>query len=165
MLRQLPHPPKILEIAAGAGVHTQYFAKQLLLKYHSDQKPSAPPFVWYPTDSDPLCLSSIRAYVTEDPELLASNVVQIPTTTLTVHEQYEIMDKDIKRILDSDESNNNNNESSKLDLILNINMIHIAPWSATIGLMKLADKMLQPSGMLFLYGPYKVNGTYCESNR
>jgi Protein of unknown function (DUF938) len=167
MLRQLPHPPRILEIAAGAGVHTQYFAKQLLLKYQSEQKapPSPPPFVWYPTDSDPLCLSSIRAYVTEDPELLASNVVQIPTKTLTVHEQYEIMDKDIKRILDIDEINSNDNLSPKLDLIININMIHVAPWSATIGLMKLADQMLQPSGILFLYGPYKVNGSYCESNR
>lgn len=177
-------PPKILEVAAGAGVHTQYFAKQLLLIYQQQDQPqqptssSSPLFLWYPTDIDPLCLSSIRAYVHEDAELRRSRVVQIPTTTLTMQEeQFERMEGDLTRILhgNGDDVGRMNhtidyvidsNTHFALDLILNINMIHIAPWSATIGLMTLAGRRLQPNtGMLFLYGPYKVQGTYCESNR
>lgn len=37
-----------------------------------------------------------------------------------------------------------------------INMIHISPWAATEGLMRLAARVLpHPGGLLFLYGPYK----------
>ena len=177
---------KILEIAAGAGVHTEYFTKQLLKKYQnnapsSSPLKSSPPFVWYSTDSDPTCQSSIRAYINNEPELLASHCVQIPTTTLTMHNEssYEKINEDIDQILLDNKNDTNNdydddNGSSPqttthvlfIDLILNINMIHIAPWSATMGLMKLAGQRLRTNtGILFLYGPYKVQGTYCESNR
>jgi hypothetical protein len=40
------------------------------------------------------------------------------------------------------------------DAIVNINMIHISPWSATQGLMAGASRRLPTGGMLFLYGPY-----------
>jgi SAM-dependent methyltransferase len=37
-----------------------------------------------------------------------------------------------------------------------INMIHISPWAAAEGLMRLASKVLtHPGGLLFLYGPYR----------
>src|SRR5690606_1813251 len=36
-----------------------------------------------------------------------------------------------------------------------INMIHIAPWAATEGLMRLAGRVLGPGGLLALYGPYR----------
>jgi hypothetical protein len=148
---QQQHPLKILEVAAGAGVHTQYFAKQLLLKYKELKKStSQPPFAWYPTDTDAICLSSIQAYINDDSELFTSKVLRTPTI-LTLNED-GIMETE--------------NDLKLLDLIMNINMIHISPWSATIGLMKVAGQRLQDkTGVLFLYGPYKVNGTYCESNR
>lgn len=42
------------------------------------------------------------------------------------------------------------------DAVVCINMIHISPWSATEGLMRLAGKALtRPGGMLYLYGPYR----------
>ena len=53
---------------------------------------------------------------------------------------------------------------NSLDLITNINMIHISPWSATQGLMKTSSELLRPGGILYCYGPYKVNGTAVESN-
>jgi hypothetical protein len=41
------------------------------------------------------------------------------------------------------------------DVVLCINMVHISPWSATLGLMKLAgDRLVRPGGLLMLYGPY-----------
>jgi SAM-dependent methyltransferase len=41
------------------------------------------------------------------------------------------------------------------DAILCINMIHIAPWRATEGLMHGAAKILLPGSPLYLYGPYR----------
>ena len=38
--------------------------------------------------------------------------------------------------------------------ILCINMIHIAPWEAAIGLFNHAAKLLEPGALLYLYGPY-----------
>ena len=41
------------------------------------------------------------------------------------------------------------------DVVLCINMIHISPWSATVGLMTLAgERLVRPGGLLALYGPY-----------
>lgn len=44
------------------------------------------------------------------------------------------------------------------DAILCINMIHIAPWVATEGLMRGAAKILRAGSPLYLYGPYRRNG-------
>lgn len=41
------------------------------------------------------------------------------------------------------------------DAILCINMIHIAPWRATQGLMRGAAKLLRAGAPLYLYGPYR----------
>jgi hypothetical protein len=52
------------------------------------------------------------------------------------------------------------------DAILNINMIHIAPWSATTALFAGAARLLAPSAPLFLYGPFKRDGVHtAESNQ
>lgn len=40
------------------------------------------------------------------------------------------------------------------DAIVCINMIHISPWSATVGLMSGAAHLLAPGGRLFVYGPF-----------
>ena len=41
-----------------------------------------------------------------------------------------------------------------------INMIHIAPWSASEGLMAGAARVLPSGGVLYLYGPYKEDGRH-----
>ena len=41
-----------------------------------------------------------------------------------------------------------------------INMIHISPWTATLGLMRGAAAVLNPGGVLYLYGPYRRNGEH-----
>ncbi len=50
--------------------------------------------------------------------------------------------------------------------IININMIHITPWSACLGLMAGAGRLLKVGGILYLYGPYQQGGTHtAPSNR
>jgi SAM-dependent methyltransferase len=48
----------------------------------------------------------------------------------------------------------------RADAILCINMIHIAPWQATLDLMKGAAQTLGVGGVLVLYGPYRRFGAH-----
>ena len=45
-----------------------------------------------------------------------------------------------------------------------INMVHIAPWAATEGLMRGAGRHLDTGGPLYLYGPYFLQGETALSN-
>lgn len=46
------------------------------------------------------------------------------------------------------------------DAMVSINMVHIAPWSATVGLFSGAGRLLRAGGLLCLYGPFMHNGTH-----
>ena len=48
----------------------------------------------------------------------------------------------------------------EISAIVNINMIHISPWSACLGLMAGAGRVLPLGGILYLYGPFKRNGEH-----
>lgn len=39
--------------------------------------------------------------------------------------------------------------------VICINMIHISPWEATVGLMRGAGRILASGSLLYLYGPYR----------
>jgi hypothetical protein len=41
-----------------------------------------------------------------------------------------------------------------------INMVHISPWEATLGLFAGAARTLAPGALLYLYGPYRFDGTF-----
>ena len=46
------------------------------------------------------------------------------------------------------------------DAVVCINMIHIAPWEATLALILGARNVLPADGVLFLYGPYRREGRH-----
>ncbi len=52
---------------------------------------------------------------------------------------------------------------SSADVILCSNMIHIAPWTAVVGLLRGAGEILRPDGKLFLYGPFRRDGRHTSS--
>ncbi|MCW3473808.1 class I SAM-dependent methyltransferase [Limobrevibacterium gyesilva] len=46
------------------------------------------------------------------------------------------------------------------DAVLCINMIHIAPWAAAVGLVQGAARVLGRGGLLALYGPFRRHGRH-----
>ena len=49
---------------------------------------------------------------------------------------------------------------ARFDAVVCINMIHIAPWECCLGLIGGAARILSPGGLLYLYGPYAIHGTF-----
>ena len=50
------------------------------------------------------------------------------------------------------------------DAVLAINMIHIAPWEACLGLLDGAAGLLAPGGLLYLYGPFAEAGLHVSAS-
>lgn len=96
-------------------------------------------------------------HVTWQPSELEPAMVQISGAGKNVLDPLEI---DISRPL-SDKI-----ASSTFDLVLNVNMTHISPFSCTEGLFSAAGQvLLAPEGRLVVYGPYSEDGVLCpESN-
>lgn len=90
-----------------------------------------PGLEWQPTETEDSALASIASWV----EGLAN--VRSPLV-LNVHQSLWPV--------------------ARADAIVCINMIHISPWQATLDLMAGAARTLGPSGILFLYGPYRRFG-------
>jgi hypothetical protein len=49
---------------------------------------------------------------------------------------------------------------ARADAIVCNNMVHISPWAATEGLMRGARRLLPPGGVVYLYGPYRLDGRH-----
>jgi SAM-dependent methyltransferase len=49
---------------------------------------------------------------------------------------------------------------ARVTAVVNVNMVHIAPWAACEGLMHVASSVLRTGGILFLYGPFKRDGRH-----
>jgi SAM-dependent methyltransferase len=49
---------------------------------------------------------------------------------------------------------------ARADALVCNNMIHITPWRITEGLMAGAGRTLRPGGILYLYGPYRIDGRH-----
>jgi SAM-dependent methyltransferase len=99
-----------------------------------------PTQLWQPTDPDPRALASIAAHRTaaNAPNLLS------PLWLDAMSEEWPVQ---------------------RADALVCINMIHITPWAASKGLMTGAERTLRTGGVLYLYGPYQINGRHtAQSN-
>lgn len=85
---------------------------------------------WQPTDIDPAALDSIDAWRHADPHPALQPARYLDTRTTA------------------------DSPAATYNTLLAINMIHIAPWHATEGLMQLARHTLEDGGILYLYGPF-----------
>lgn len=92
-----------------------------------------PQLVWQPSDYSGAALPSIAAWVAETGVTNVQPAVQLDAC---------LPDWPVRQA----------------DAILCINMIHIAPWAATMGLMAGAGRLLQAGAPLYLYGPYLRDG-------
>lgn len=50
------------------------------------------------------------------------------------------------------------------DAVFCANMIHIAPWSATLGVLAGSAALLKPGGHVILYGPFKIDGAHTSDS-
>ena len=140
----------VMEIAAGCGVHCEHFASKM-----NEMNPNLK-LKWYPTDPDPPSLQALQERISNLGNIELKKSIQ--TMPLTLNEE-GIMEDETSKII--------NQHSESLDPIhfmVCINMIHISPWTATLGLFHVASACLAKDGVLMTYGPYKENGTAVESN-
>lgn len=50
--------------------------------------------------------------------------------------------------------------AGSFDVVYNANLIHIAPWEAAVGLVSGAARHLRESGLLIIYGPFRIEGRH-----
>jgi len=48
--------------------------------------------------------------------------------------------------------------------MISLNMVHIAPWEAALGLLAGAARLLRPDGVLFFYGPFMLGRTHTAAS-
>ena len=130
----LPQQGIVLEIASGTGEHAVFVAPQLFPRY------------WLPSDAMPEALDSIQAWQQHQPSKRL-----LPAIALDMSHPHWL--NTAKAAISPLAS-----EGISLCAIVNINMIHISPWSATLGLIAGAEALLPVGGILYLYGPYLQNG-------
>ncbi len=100
-----------------------------------------PGHYWLPSDPDKASRNSIRAWWWE----IQLNNILPPLNIDATRDVWPV---------------ENSNLPLPITAMVCINMIHISPWAATIGLMKGAARILPEDGILYLYGPYKVDGNH-----
>jgi hypothetical protein len=135
ILRQvLPPTGTILEISSGTGEHAIFMA------------PALAPRRWLPSDPNPDARASIMAWQHSTPcdRLYPPIDLDASSSPWLVEVSDELP----------------NDDGAPIVAIVNINMIHIAPPSAYLGLIAGARRVLPVGGILYLYGPFKQGGVH-----
>ncbi len=123
--------PNVLEIASGTGQHAAYFAERW------------PQATIWPSDVDPRSIESINAWAQH---AAARNIRPASLVDVTAASWLngEAIDQ----------------WPAEFDAILAVNLIHIAPWQAAVGLIEGSAKRLTANGTLFIYGPFSCSGEH-----
>ena len=97
-----------------------------------------PHLLWQPSDTHSDALASIAAWRADGPEnLLAPLKIDVCEAVWPV---------------------------SQVAQMICINMIHISPWDATLGLLAGAERVLQPGASLMIYGAFRRRGFALEDS-
>jgi SAM-dependent methyltransferase len=120
----------LLEIGSGTGQHAAVFA------------PRAPGITWWPSDIYDSHLKSIAAW------RAYSRVAN-----LCPPQRIDLSDPDWSW---TGEAGSN----TQLAAMLCINVLHISPWSVSKNLFAGAGRFLRKHGRLFVYGPFRRDGTH-----
>lgn len=94
-----------------------------------------PAWTWQPSDVADDCLASIRAWVRD---------AALPNLREPLRIDVEADDWGV----------------GPLEAVFSANLLHIAPWSAGLGLLRGAGRHLAPGGVLVLYGPFRIDGAH-----
>ncbi|MCA9659147.1 MAG: DUF938 domain-containing protein, partial [Myxococcales bacterium] len=100
--------------------------------------PRLPALRWRPTDPDPSARASIDAWAAE---VGAANI-------------------DAAIDLDAAGDTWPIGQDEELAAILAINVVHISPWATAAGIFAGAGRHLEADGVLYLYGPYRIDGAH-----
>jgi SAM-dependent methyltransferase len=94
-----------------------------------------PAVTWQPSDTSERSLASIAAWRSEAalPNLLAPVALDVTSATWPI---------------------------ARADALVCINLLHIAPWAAAIGLFAGAARVLPAGALLYLYGPFRFSGAF-----
>lgn len=97
-----------------------------------------PGWTWTPSDPDPDACASIAAWAEAAPlpNLAPPRAIDAAAPAWGVEAE------------------------TPFDALVCINMIHIAPWEATLGLVAGAERTLRTGGVLYTYGAYKRSGNH-----
>ena len=120
----------VVETAAGTGIHACFFAPRFA------NRP------WLPTDRDLANVAAIEARMLAEtsPNLLLPQRIDVGHAS---------WDERAGAVV-----------GGPVAAILNVNMIHIAPWQAGLGLIAGAGRLLAPGGVLLFYGPFRIGGAH-----
>ncbi len=121
----------VIEVGSGTGQHLVTFAAAL------------PNLTWWPSDPSPSHRASIDAWGARCG--LAN--IRRPIDLDAAASDWKL--DEIGRP-----------PSQGIDAILVINVLHIAPWPVSSGLMQAAARYLKPDGVLIVYGPFTKGGVH-----
>lgn len=126
----------VLEAGSGTGQHVVEFAREF------------PEIIWWPSDLNEKHLESIEAWRTYS-----------KLQNIRPPRRIDLSNSAWRHEMKS------TGGPAELLAIFCANVLHIAPWRVTEGLIKGAGQYLRHGGMLFLYGPFKRGGRHtAESN-
>jgi hypothetical protein len=103
--------------------------------------PRLPGRHWLPSDIAPDKRMSITAWINATP----TDSILKPVSIDTLEHHWTV-----ERVL----------PSPRITAMVSINMIHIAPWQACLGLLAGASRILQRGQVLYFYGPFMRDGKH-----
>ncbi|KAJ8967326.1 hypothetical protein NQ317_001259 [Molorchus minor] len=103
-----------------------------------------PRLIFQPSEYDMSLFESIKAYANDTPTRNLKDPIRI-----NIVEDWKTW-----------------NIGNDFDYVININMIHVAPFACSVGLFKNVSAIIKPEGLLITYGAYANNGILePQSNR